>query len=539
MQSNIFTEGQSKTSVFGLDLGTTNSVVTAKISEGLPKVLKSKSGDTTPSCLLFNEDGTYQIGTPAYKERHRPNAVYSFKKYMGTDRKLYNGFTPRDIASKFVKALLEEVKEVNPEFKNYYGIHVSVPAYFDINQIEDTKLAIEAAGYKVVGVTEEPTAAAIVYQQTKHITRDFLIFDLGGGTFDGVLVRNTPGIPKSSREFYAGLGVELEESESVLEIMDISGDNQLGGDDIDKIAADLYIKKHKLKLNPVDYQKLILTAESVKKLGVPITPECCEELFLYDFIEEATHEVLSRCMTIIDEMLNRSKTFNPHCVLCGGSTKSTIIRDELAKRFSLSTDIDPDLAVGIGNSIKYHLGLDSSKLSIIQRLAKGVGVLSGGKVKYLAEKGTIIPLRSRFVARNAEPFGDFVNIDLYQGERFTSEPTHISTLQLRDIKGHDKNGYVDILIDLMITSEGTITVEVASGDAKVRSDLILNTSEDLSSVEKEDIHPDAKFYQKFKKSAEHYKDAILYDMLEDYRATGEREVAKNIMERMSYLADKK
>lgn len=537
MRSSIFTNSDAKaTNVLGLDLGTTNSVVTAKISDGLPKVLKSKSGDTTPSCLLFKEDGTYTIGAEAYAQRHLPNAVYSFKKFMGTSRKLHKDFTPRNIASMFVKSLLEEVKELNPEFSNFFAVQVSVPAYFDINQIEDTKLAIEDAGYHVVGVNDEPTAAAILYQQAKRVTEDILVFDLGGGTFDAVLVRNIPGIPSDSREFYKSLDVDPPESESVLEILDVSGDNHLGGDDIDLYAVEFYLKHYRMKVTETEKQKLLLVAERVKKLGVPVTPDFTDNLFKFDFVEQGTMKVLNRCFEIMNEMLNRAKVFNVNCVLCGGSTKSGIIREQLAKRFTLSVDIDPDLAVGIGNSIKHHLANTKGSMSIVSRLAKGIGVLSGGRVKYLAEKGTIIPLHSKFVARNSEPFTDFVNIDLYQGDRFAGTHTHISTLALRGITGHNDKGYVDIVIGLTITSDGTISVEVHSGEARIKSNLVLSESQ-AEEIDTTDVNPDAKFYVKFRKSADHYRNPKLDRMVEEYKVSGSRDMAKDIMQLLSELAN--
>lgn len=533
MESNIFTKPQK---VLGLDLGTTNSVVTAKISDGIPQILKSKSGDTTPSCVMFNADGTYTIGKEAYKQRHLNNVVYSFKKHMGTSKPLYKDFTPRNVSSIFVKELLKEVKELNPQFADYDSIQVSVPAYFDVNQIEDTKLAIEDAGYKVVGVNDEPTAAAILYQQVKRVTGDIVVFDLGGGTFDAVLMRNTQGIPQDSREFYKSLGVILPHSESVLEILDVSGDNHLGGDDIDKIAADKYIKDNKLKVTEEEYQKVLLCAESVKKVGTPLTPDFCDKQMSFDYIENATREVLSRCMKIVDDMLQRAKVFNVVCVLCGGSTKSRIIREELSKRFPVNVDIDPDLAVGVGDSIKHHLSTASTGMSIINRLAKGIGVLVGDKIKYLAKKGTVIPLHSKFTARNATPFGDFVNIELYQGDGFGRD-THVSTITLDNIKGHDKDGYASILIGLTITADSIISVEVSNGDASVKTTLALSNDESTSTDEGLEVHPDAKFYFKFLNGVKTYKDEKLSQMVEEYRVTGSRDLAKEIMAYQRKLAN--
>ena len=531
MQSHIFTNPHN---VLGLDLGTTNSVVTAWTPEGLPKVLNSKSGKTTPSCVMFNEDGTVEIGRMPYHKRHLSNVVYSFKKFMGTDNKLYKDYTPRNVSSIFVKTLLEEVKELNPEYSNYNAIQVSVPAYFDINQIEDTKRAIEEAGYHVAGVNNEPTAAALLYQQAKRIQGDILVFDLGGGTFDAVLVRIDSGIPQESREFYKSLDVVLPHTESVIEILDVSGDNHLGGDDIDIIAADLFIKEYDLSPTDEEYERILKHTELVKKTGSPSTVEFCGKVVSWSHVEQATREVYKRCIDIVDAMLQRAKAFNVSCVLCGGSTKSTIIREELAKRFPVNIDIDPDLAVGIGDSIKYHLDNNQTGTSVVNRLAKGVGVLVGEKVKYLVPKGTIVPMRTRFSARNAEPFSTYVNLELYQGDGFGNE-THISTITLDNIKGHDDNGYATIIIDISITSDGTISVSVFSGEASVTASLVLASEEPKD--DKPDVHPDAKFYFKFLKGVAKYQDAKLTEMVEEYRQTGSKDLAKEIMFYQSQLAN--
>lgn len=529
MKSSVFQN------VLGVDLGTTNSVVTASIKEGVPEILESYSGKTTPSCLMFNNDGSYEVGKKAYKSRHRDNVVYSFKKYMGTTKKVYGDLTARDCSRLFLKKLLEEVKELNPQYKNFNSILVSVPAYFDINQVEDTKRAIKELGYEVFGVEKEPISAALVYQKIKRVTSDFLVFDLGGGTFDAVLIRNTVGIPQDSREFYKELGMELPDIQDVLEVLDVSGDNNLGGDDIDKIAVKKYVKRYNLDPTKEEYQKLLLVAERSKKLVTDIEVDFTGKSFEFKLVEEATLEVFKRCKEIMMPMLQRSKTFNVHCVLCGGSTKSHIIREELSKLFTCSFEIDPDLAVGIGNSVKVNMARGNSGTSIVQRLAKGVGILSDGKIKFIVNKGEIIPLHYRFEARNAKPFDTNVHIALFQGENALSKPSPVSVVSLTDIEGHDAKGYARIVIDLFITNDSTITVTVTSGEAHITSEL------SLTEVEEEDagdinVHKDAKYFHRFLKAAERYDNDQLYDLLEHYRMTGDGEVAKEIMALINELA---
>ena len=458
---------------------------------------------------------------------------------MGTNTPLYGGNTPRSVASKFVKELIRQVKERNPQYENYNAIHVSVPAYFDLNQREDTKLAIEDAGFIVTGITAEPTAAALVYQSSKRIKGNMLILDFGGGTLDAVIFKNTPGISSDVRDFYRKLDVIMPKMESVLEIIDITGDNRLGGDDIDIVAAEVYLRENGLKKKDVNFEEVVKTAEFVKKVGTPLTTSGGKQM-LFRYVEEATLTVYKRIMEIVDVMLSRNNIPVKDCILCGGSTKSDIIRNELAKRFNLSYEIDPDLAVGVGNSIKNQMDSEHTGHSIVNRLAKGIGIMAAGKVKYLADKGNIIPIRSVFSARNAKPFDTSVSIQLYQGDRFVGDHVHISTVELKDIEGHDKDGYVNIVLELVVTSEGAISLTVSSGTASIKTKLNLSDSP-LSEQNDVDsrVHPNAKLYKRFAKSALHYNVPELTAMVEEYKNTGEHTLAKSIMMYMGQLADGK
>jgi molecular chaperone HscC len=243
--SKFFTE-KEVSGVFGFDLGTTNSVVTTFTSEGLPTPLVTDSGSITPSCVQFCKNGSIKIGKEAYNNKHLPEVVYSFKKYMGTQYcfKIPGGGekTAKEVSTIFVREMMSQVYMHQPELVGIKDIVISTPAYFNINQTGDTKSVFTDLGYNVIAIQPEPTSAALVFQTLKNLYEDVLVFDLGGGTFDAVYIRNQNGFPKDSIRLYENAGYNLPELERLLEVVDISGDNALGGDNIDELAVKYYKK---------------------------------------------------------------------------------------------------------------------------------------------------------------------------------------------------------------------------------------------------------------------------------------------------------
>lgn len=527
-KSNLFSGDSNH--VFGLDLGTTNSVVSVA-SKGIPKTLKSHSGETTPSVVRFNEDGTYTIGREAYMERYKENVVYSFKKYMGSNRKSY-GHTSRQISTIFVKELINEIKELNPEYKNYNDIQVSVPAYFDSNQRADTKLAIEEAGFKVVGISDEPISAALIYREVKKFKGNVLVFDLGGGTFDAVLMRIIDGIPIKTVDFYREIGVVVPLKEEALEVIEITGDNRLGGDDIDEEMVRLYLKEYPHKPTTEEKEILLLSAEYVKIHGQNSKPQGFDNEMTFAIARQATATIIKRCINIIQPMVDKVGTNTINVVLCGGSTKAAIVQDELAKHFPISSEIDPDLSVSKGNVEKVSVDMRNSGKSIINRLAKGIGVYAGSRVEYLAKKGDILPFNKSFIARNSTPFSKTLDIDLYQGDRITGKNTKVSTIELSGLTNHDETGYLDVEIKLIITSDGEITVEVSAGEVIAKTVLSVSSFAGKEEEGALEVHPKAKYYHRFFKSLSG-SDAVTLSLLDEYRRSGNKDVAKQLFTQMS------
>jgi molecular chaperone HscC len=231
--------------LIGIDLGTTNSVC-AVWKEGKAQLIPNRFDEyMTPSVVSIEKSGQIHVGQTAKTRaaQYPKESVKSFKRYMGTDKtyKIHSGlYTPVELSSLIIKRLVEDAEKYLGE-KITEAI-ISVPAYFNNIQRNATKQAAELAGLKVDKLINEPTAAAIAYGlQDKPEFTDFMIVDLGGGTFD-----------VSIMEYFDG----------VLEVKASGGDNFLGGEDFTHALIDLYLSKAGIKATQLDAkakQKLYYT----------------------------------------------------------------------------------------------------------------------------------------------------------------------------------------------------------------------------------------------------------------------------------------
>ncbi|RLB71518.1 MAG: hypothetical protein DRH07_06410 [Deltaproteobacteria bacterium] len=229
---------------YGIDLGTTNSAI-ARMDEGENRIIKSDDGqsDTTPSCVAFNKKQTCFIGLKAFnrvsdesakafnqfsrsgKYKKEKNAYIEFKRSMGSDKKYESSFMEHDFSSEELSAeVLKKLKSYVRDDSEITAVVVTVPAMFQQNQIEATKGAAELAGFQYCELLQEPIAAAMAYGlSTQGADGFWLVFDFGGGTFDAALMRVEEGIIK---------------------VEDTSGDNRLGGKNLDHAIVDEILIPH-------------------------------------------------------------------------------------------------------------------------------------------------------------------------------------------------------------------------------------------------------------------------------------------------------
>ena len=225
----------AKEIILGIDLGTTNSVVSYLQADGKSKVIPNPEGtNTTPSVVAFKPSGEEIVGNAAKRQAiTNPDTISSIKRKMGTTEKVHVGclnkdFTPQEISAK-VLAYMKKYAEENIGQSVKKAV-ITVPAYFNDAQRQATKDAGQIAGLDVVRIINEPTAAALAYGLETNKSEKILVFDLGGGTFDVSI---------------------LDIGDGTFEVISTAGDNRLGGDDWDQVIAD-WIKAQIKIQNGVD-----------------------------------------------------------------------------------------------------------------------------------------------------------------------------------------------------------------------------------------------------------------------------------------------
>jgi len=528
---NDSTSFQDNSGILGFDLGTTNSVVTSFDKKGVPVVLKSRSGNTTPSAVFFQPNGKLLIGREAYElSRTNPDVAKSFKKELGTDWLSPQGKSSYDTSKIFSEALMKEVLELNPKFKGINNIIVSVPAYFDLHQEDLVRQMFKELGYNVLYIQKEPVAAAILAQSTKRLEKPVLVYDLGGGTFDVVLMESRLGIPENSRKFYEKAGVQLPDIKQTLVNIDVSGNKRLGGDDIDEKAVDTFPDKS------VPRHVIRFMAEQTKILGQdqPFTHDGKHFTFLFKWVEDATNFYVDETFRIIDKLLkdNDLEDTDVHVVLCGGSTKSPIIRERIGSRFEYSSEIDPDLAVSVGNSMTAYSLQKETGIQVINVLPKHVGIKLNSRFKPLLHKGATIPCETSINTTNSTPFAKNIEVDVYQSEDLLQEEFPIFSVVLKDVTGHDEQGKVKVAITIRILANNTLELETTINGEKKLHEMVISHATISQKAEDKHVKRIRVAIAKLEGKADHLKEEV-----EQLAQTPDnRQLRNKIMNELSRLA---
>ena len=482
--------------IVGMDLGTTNSAC-AVWKDGEVQMIPNRLGEMlTPSVVHIDQDNNATVGKTAREKLIlQPDATTAlFKRYMGTERKIRlnkQSFTAPELSAFVLRSLKEDAETFLGE--SLTEAVVSVPAYFSNAQRKATIQAADMVGLTVERLINEPTAAAMAYGlQDRPEHTQFMVIDLGGGTFD-----------VSIMEYFDG----------VLEVHASAGDNFLGGEDFLEVLVQKYLTTlniNKKSLSNTELNKVYQQLEQVKRkfnsadqvVVEPFLPRHDQTVTLsFADFEQLAQPLLQRIQRPVETAL-RDAGLTPtdldDVLLVGGATRMKFLRSTVAKMFRRmpSANLDPDLVIAMGAAIQAGLksrdaALDDVVLTDVCPYSLGIGIhnendktgTQGALYDPIIERNTIVPVSREGTYYTVADNQTEVNVDIYQGEsRLVLNNIKLGNLEVKVPRGKAHEQSIVVRFSYDINGLLEVDVRVVSTDEKL-STVIQNAPGTLSEAE--------------------------------------------------------